>query len=158
MNVLEVIPLLILLFLIAVELGGGLYETLVVHPGWKHSSDAKNLQAAMTTSGQLRSGKYFWPFVSPLTALLAVANIVLAWSNHSDASSLWLAAAIVMLLDRLFTFTYFVPTLAKLQHPEAVAPAKLGPMVKRWTTLSSLRTLTGMLAWILGAWAIFRLV
>lgn len=151
----EIIPLFILLFLIALELGGGLYETLVVHPGWKKSPDAKTLKESMELSGQMRSGKRFWPLVSPLTALLSVVNLILAWHSGIDARPLWLAAALIMVVDRLFTFIYFVPTLAKLQHPESMSSQKLVATIKAWTTLSSLRFVTGIVAWVLGAWVLY---
>ena len=38
----------------------------------------------------------FWPFVSPVVALLAVINLIVAWRSNTTYRSWWLAAAAAM--------------------------------------------------------------
>ena len=96
---------------------------------------------------RLNTGRRFWAFVStvPLT-LLTLANLFVAWRGNGTVRGWWLAAACAALADRLFTFSYFIPTMVGLlgapDSPESVAVAS------RWWTLNYLRHAIVLAAWL----------
>ena len=143
------ISLLVLLLLtITLSLGGGLYEVLVIYPNWKYDVDPNTLRSKLESSGQLNAGKRFWPLVSPAQVLLSIVNIVLACNYTGAAHSYWLAAAIIIFVSRVITFSYFIPMMIKyIMEPEKVESEKLKRIVKQWTGLSPLRILPEFIAW-----------
>ena len=70
----------LLVIFVGIQFGAGLYEKLAIVPLWADAS-ADQVLAAMESSGMKRAGRAFWPFVSPIVALLAVINLVLAWRS-----------------------------------------------------------------------------
>jgi predicted acyltransferase len=50
----------------------------------------------------------FWVYVTtiPLT-LITVANLIAAWIDRSIRRKWWLSAAVIVMLERLATFSYF---------------------------------------------------
>ena len=139
--------LLLWLFIInlGIAFGAGLYEHRIVVPRWLSSaSDGAhwNAEAVLHDNTGLR----FWAYVTtgPLT-ILTCANLVAAWMASGEARRWWLAAALVVLAERILTFSYFIPTIVGLTRaadsPDSVAAAT------RWTTLNYVRH-----ALVLGAW------
>jgi hypothetical protein len=141
----------VLLFLtVTLALGGGLYEILVIYPGWKNDVDPQTLRAKLQSSGQILAAKSFWPIVSPAQVLLSVINIVLAWHHTSGAQAYWLAAAVAVFINRLITFSYFIPVMIhKIMQPETIEAARLRGIVKRWIALSPLRLFFELFSWIM---------
>ncbi len=141
------ILILLLLLTITLSFGGGLYETLVIYPNWKHDVDPKTLRAKLESSGQMNAGKRFWPLVSPAQALLSIVNIVMAYNYTGHIDHYWLAAAIIIFISRVITFSYFIPVMIKyIMEPEKVEATKLKAIVKTWTGLSPLRLLPEFIA------------
>src|SRR5438309_12120473 len=101
----------IVLWLFVINLGtafgAGLYEARIVVPLWA-SSPPESLRSP-------DSGRKFWAFVTtiPLT-LLYPANLVTAWHVQGPRRRWWLAAAIVLFVERIATFSYFIPTMLRL--------------------------------------------
>src|SRR5882724_10747400 len=94
---------------LGVAFGAGLYETRIVVPLWA--------SAPPTSLHSPDSGRRFWGFVTtvPLT-LLTIANFCVAWQVAEPRRSYWLFAATVILVERVFTFAYFIPTIIRLQR------------------------------------------
>lgn len=140
----------ILLWLFVINLGiafgAGLYEGRIVFSHWLVSSRDTGLHWNAAAAQRDNTGLRFWVFVTtiPLT-LLTVANLFAAWRSSGPARGWWLAAGIAALADRIFTFSYFIPTMVRLvalpDSPESVAAAV------RWGHLNYLRH-----ALVLGAW------
>jgi hypothetical protein len=149
----------VLLFLtVTLAMGGGLYEILVIYPGWKHDADPLTLRAKLHSSGQILAAKRFWPIVSPAQVLLSVINIALAWNHTGGAHAYWLAAAVAVFINRLITFSYFIPVMIhKIMQPETIEAARLRAIVKQWTALSPLRLLFELFAWIMLVVALIRI-
>ena len=131
---------------LGVVFGAGIYEHRIVLPGWISTADAAghwNPDAARQDDPGLR----FWVFVStmPLT-LLTLANLFLAWRSSGPIRGWWLAAAGLALADRLFTFSYFIPTMVGLMttpdSPDSAAAAM------RWVSLNYLRHAIVLAAWL----------
>lgn len=143
----------ILLWLFVINLGiafgAGLYEWRIEFPRWLSPAAGSSLRWDAEAARQANTGLNFWVYVTtvPLT-LLTLANLVAAWRSRGAARGWWLGAALLVAVERVLTFTYFIPTMAELQGgglsgSEAVAAAT------RWGHLSYLRhalTLAGWLA------------
>jgi hypothetical protein len=152
------IALALLLLTLVLSAGGGLYEILVIYPNWKHSKDAAELKDRMQSSRQNYAGARFWPLASPAQALLSIINLVLAWRYDGAGHQLWLITAIVVLVTRVITFSYFIPVMiTKLARAEEVPAAQLPGIIKRWTGLSPLRLIPEFVALIIGVWALLFL-
>jgi hypothetical protein len=150
--------LALFLFFVQLGIGGGWYETLVMYPRWKEGAAPENLVQKLTDTGQLLANKRYWPFISPVGALLSIVNIVLAWRSTSDARTPWLAAALIIFVKCIATYAYFAPTMVRrFQHPEKIEPQSLARSVRTWTFFSPMRVPVEVAAWILGAWALFLL-
>src|SRR5579859_7446082 len=141
----------ILLFLtVTLGLGGGLYEILVIYPGWKHDVHPLTLRARLRSSGQILAAKRFWPIVSPAQVLLSVINIVLAWKHPGGAQVYWMAAAVAVFISRVITFGYFIPVMIrKIMQPETIEAIRLQAIVKQWVALSPIRLVFELFAWIM---------
>jgi hypothetical protein len=61
----------------------------------------------------------------------------------------WLGAALTALVDRVFTFSYFVPTMVKLMSDETLSQAQAVAMASRWGQLNYLRHIIVLAAWVL---------
>jgi hypothetical protein len=72
------------------------------------------------------SGRKFWGMVTtmPLT-LLTFANLYFAAQSPHPAHDWWVAAALITLVERISTFTFFIPTAIKLQNAETLTPARI---------------------------------
>lgn len=150
----QITILLLLILFVSLNIGGGLYETLVVYPNWKKDITPDNLVSKLKSSGQWLANGRFWPLVSPLQGLLALVNLVMAWRYNGEAHGFWLAAALLVLAGRIATFIFFVPPMLKVfMKPENTDPVVLQRKVRRWTMLSPVRIPVEMLAWGLAMWA-----
>ena len=132
----------ILLWLLVINLGiafgAGLYEHRIVVSRWIRASSATGVQWDAAAARQDDTGRRFWGLVTtgPLT-LLTLANVIVAWRSTGAVRSWWLAAAGTALADRLFTFSYFIPTMIRLMR--ATDTARTGASAQRWANLNYLR-------------------
>jgi hypothetical protein len=155
----NLIFLVLFIFFIQFGMGGGLYEVLVIYHRWKKDVTPENLAQKLQDSGQAAATRRFWPIISPPLSLLSIINIVLAWQYTGLARTSWLTAALIIFIDRIITFAYFVPTMMrKFEHPEKMEAKQLRKAVLVWTFLSPIRLLFELSAWSLALWALIRLV
>src|SRR6266568_4867511 len=94
------------------------------------------------------SGRRFWAFVTtiPLT-LLTLASLVAAWHAPAPRRESWLVAAVVILVERIATFSYFIPTMLRLQRA-APPQADVRARVAQWARLNYLRSALTLVAWL----------
>ena len=115
-------------------------------PGWI-SSDATGAHWNAEAARRDNTGLRFWAFVStgPLT-LLTLANLFAAWTSSGAVRGWWLAAALLVLADRVLTFAYFIPTMIGLMgsgdSPESVATAL------RWSSANYIRHALVAAGWL----------
>jgi len=142
----SVILLWLFVMNLGIAFGAGLYEHRIVVSKWisfsRETGAHWNAEAARLDD----TGRRFWAFVTtlPLT-LLTLANLLAAWRASGAVRGWWLAAGLAALLDRVFTFSYFIPTMVGLMgatdSPRSVSVAT------QWWNLNFLRH-----AIVLGAW------
>ncbi|TSC25280.1 DUF1772 domain-containing protein [Corallococcus sp. Z5C101001] len=142
---LSVAEVLLWLFVVnlGIAFGAGLYEHRIVLPRWLDTPGARWSSEAARADDV---GRRFWGFVStgPLT-LLTLASLFFAAHATGPLRSWWLAAALVALVDRLLTFSYFIPTMVRLMQASDSASAVETAM--RWARANHLRH-----ALVAGAW------
>jgi hypothetical protein len=149
----EYVPKLLLwLFVInlGIVLGAGLYEAKIEFPTWLVYSVESGYRWDAEAARRANSGLRFWVYVTtvPLT-LLTLANLVAAWRAKGAIRGWWLGAAVAALADRVFTFSYFVPTMVKLMSNESLSQGQAVAMASRWGHLNYLRHSIVLVAWLL---------
>ena len=131
---------------LGIAFGAGLYEHRIVVSRWVTSSESGNHWNA-EAARQDDVGRRFWAFVStlPLT-LLTLANLFAAWRSSGAVRGWWLAAALAVLAERAFTFSYFIPTMIRLMR--AVDSPASAAAAMRWSSLNYLRHALVLAAWL----------
>ena len=146
MNISEILLLSIIINL-GIALGAGLYETRIVLPLWFHQSPNGNYQVDFDAMRRIDTGRKFWGFVTtaPLT-LLTIANLVFAFQSKAPLYGWWISGAFIILLERIGTFTFFIPTAIKLQKGKNLSVSKTASLVSWWTRLNYIRNALTLVA------------
>ena len=131
--------------ILGIAFGAGLYEHRIAIPRWITRADGV-LHWDAASARRDDTGLRFWAYVStgPLT-ILTLANLFFAWNASGPARAWWLAAASLVVAERAFTFSYFIPTMVGLMHA-ADSPAAVATAL-RWARFNSIRHLL-----VLGGW------
>lgn len=141
---------------LGIAFGAGLYERRIAVPRWIGSAGRERRWDA-DAARQDDTGRRFWAFVTTgLLTLLTIANLIVAWSASGPVRAWWLTAAIFALAERLFTFAYFIPTMVALM--KAPSTEESTAKAVRWASLSYLRLIIGLVAWLsaLNAFALLQ--
>jgi hypothetical protein len=150
----ERIFLWLYLLLFSVQLGAGLYETLVVVPVWSASPPQSvwgwNALREANPELAIDSGRRFWIFVTPAVGLLSVAALLTGWQTGPEHRAWLLAATLTSFVMVLITFAYFVPTLIGLMksRPDDDAAARVASKARLWATLNWVRVAVLIAAWL----------
>lgn len=133
MSYLPEILLILFILNLGTAFGAGLYETRVVLPLWFQKSAVDGYLVNADAMREIDSGRQFWALVTtiPLT-LLTLANLVYAWQSQLPDHDLWLAAALIALVERIGTFAFFIPTAIKLQKADQLPPDTASRLVRSW--------------------------
>lgn len=133
----------ILIWLLAIFLGisfgAGIYEARIIVPIWAESSP----------DTWTNTGTAFWAFVTggPLT-LIALISLAVVWRYHAEPRRWWLAALCVVLVERVATFAYFIPTMVALQQQTELSADVIGTL-STWSSLNHGRHVLSLTAWLL---------
>lgn len=135
--------------------GAGLYEMRINVPRWfRHDGDlgVRVDAEAMRTDD---SGRRFWAFVTtgPLT-LLTLASCVVAWHPQTARERWWLAAAGIVLVERIGTLAYFIPRAVKLFHPERLPSGRAEAIALQWVRANRLRVALSLVGALAGLYAL----
>jgi hypothetical protein len=140
---------------LGIAFGAGIYESRIEFPRWLSPSAGSSFQWNAEAARQANTGLNFWVYVTtvPLT-LLTLANLLAAWRSRGAARGWWLGASLLVLVERVMTFSYFIPTMVRLQDgglpgSEAVAVAT------QWGQLAYLRHALTLAGWLM-ALKVFR--
>jgi hypothetical protein len=133
-----------------IAFGAGLYEQRVVVPRWMGRSPDGSRYLHPEAMRVDDSGRRFWGFVStgPLS-LLTLINLYFAVTSTAPVHSLWLAACVVTLVERIFTFAFFIPKAIGLMRSDASSTATALHTAERWRSLNWLRLLLSLVGWLL---------
>ena len=138
MNITEIL-LVSFIINLGIALGAGLYEIRIVLPLWFHKANG-NYQVNVEAMRNIDTGRKFWGFVTtiPLT-LLTILNLVFACKSAAPLYGWWFSATLIILLERIGTFTFFIPTAIKLQKGENLPVAKTTNMIFWWLRINYVR-------------------
>ncbi|MGH7231062.1 MAG: DUF1772 domain-containing protein, partial [Nitrospiraceae bacterium] len=122
---------------LGIAIGAGLYEQRIILPRWFSMSPESGFRVNSEAMRRTDSGRKFWAYVTtgPLT-LLTLASLVVAWQSHSPMREWWLGAAVMTLMERIGTFSYFIPTALKLMRAETLPETKVEAMAWQWVHLN----------------------
>jgi hypothetical protein len=140
------VALWLFVVILGVAFGAGLYEHRIAMPRWiVYESGVLRWDAASARRDD--TGLRFWAYVTtgPLT-ILTLANLFFAWRASGPAGTWWLTAASIVLTERVFTFSYFIPTMVGLMNaPDSPAARATG---RRWSALNYVRHLLVFGGWL----------
>jgi len=144
----RIVLLWLLAIFVGIQFGAGWYEKLAVIPLWS-DLPADQSFAGMQHSALYRSGRAFWPFVSPVVALLALTNLVLAWRGREVYRTWLLAASALMTTYAVFRYGYFVPQMLLFQsHGDTWSDERIDTFATWWIGLNYLRMTIGGAGWL----------
>lgn len=128
--------------------GAGLYEERIVLPQWFSRSSENGWRIDAEAMRRMDVGRNFWAHVTtvPLT-LLTLASLAVTWNSGNSLKEWWLAAAIITLLERVGTFSYFIPTALKLMKAEIPSAAR-SATASRWMRLNLVRAALNLAGWL----------
>jgi hypothetical protein len=149
------ICLWLFVIVLGIEIGGGLYETLVVLPLWTlappdsvvayHQHNIANPQFALNAGGR------FWMFFTPLTGLMSIAVLLSSFRTTPEHRKWRIIAAVLALIVVVSTFAWFVPNIIILGGGGAgLNGEQIASLTSWWVRLNWVRVVFYLTAWLTG--------
>lgn len=133
----------------AVATGGGVYETVLIDRSWPQMPELIQPQRGGINRAM------FWGPVHTLFEVTLLVTLWLTW-DASQARPWIIAALIVHVATRVWSFVYFIPLAIKFQNV-ATASQLPGEKKHQWVKLSRFRVLLGCAVLLMLATAIVKL-
>ena len=144
--------LLLWLFVInlGISFGAGLYEKIIVLPMWFTKFPEIGYRVNVSAMRETDTGKKFWAGVNtvPLT-LLTLANLIVSLQMGGTKGHWWLTACLVIIIERIGTFSYFIPIALKLMRSDNLTEKKVSGLIASWLLLNYFRNAFTLIAWIM---------
>lgn len=145
--------LLVWLFVVdlGIAFGAGLYERRMLIPEWFIGKPGPQLRVDREAMVRTDPGRKFWgPATTLPLTLLTVANLVIAVQSQGALRTWLLAAALLTLLERIGTFSYFIPTALRLMRggPEALSESRSAAMASQWMRMNWVRGALSLAGWL----------
>lgn len=150
MNHLSEILLSLFILNLGTAFGAGIYEARLIVPQWFSKSTELGYRVNTAAMRETDTGRKFWAFVTtgPLT-LVTLASLIVAWQSQQAGHTWWLAAAVVTLLERIGTFSFFIPTAITLQKADQLPASQVARLTALWIGFNYVRNALTLLAWLL---------
>jgi hypothetical protein len=134
---------------LGIAFGAGLYESRITVPQWLSFSTESGYHWNAEAARRANAGLRFWVYVTtiPLT-LLTLVSLVVAWWAPSEVRNWWFAAAIVVLVDRVMTFGYFIPTMLTLMNHSTISASEAVAKATQWINLGYVRHIATLAGWL----------
>jgi len=134
---------------LGIAFGAGLYESRITLPQWLSFSASSGYRWNAQAAREANVGLRFWVYVTtvPLT-LLTLASLVAAWVAPNEVRNWWLAAGSAVLVDRVMTFTYFIPTMLTLMNSKTMSASEAVTKAVQWIKLGYIRHAATLIAWL----------
>ncbi len=138
--------LLLFAAMLGITFGAGLYEARIVVPLW-FTRQGRNYQVNVEALNSIDPGRKFWGMITtfPLT-LLTFANSYFAFQTQGEIHVWWLTASLIILVERIVTFSFFIPTIIRLQKVANLSEAGIATKVSRWVRLNYIRNVATLIA------------
>jgi hypothetical protein len=137
-----IVILWLLVLVLGIATGAGLYEARIVVPLWG-SAPPESLHSP-------DSGRRFWAFVTtvPLTLLTIASVPMVLLTPLDDLTRLWWGIALgLIVVERAATFAYFIPAIIRLRRSQDFAWKDVRRKFAVWTALNYGRLGLTLLAW-----------
>jgi hypothetical protein len=143
----------LLVIILGLEIGAGLYETLVVLPIWSAAPPDSVLSYHQHNIAYpqfaLNAGARFWIFFTPLAGLLALGTILSGLKTRPEHRKWRLTGATLAIAVVVFTFAWFVPNLMVLRSGDAgLSPEQLTSLTNWWVGLNWVRVVVYSSGWL----------
>ena len=124
---------------LGIAFGAGIYEGRVVIPQW----------ANIPPREWPNTGLMFWVYLTtvPLT-LLTVVSLIAAWLTQGPMRPWYLAAVCIVIVERIATFSYFIPTMVGLMGTEGLADADVKATLSQWRLMNHGRHVLTLAGWL----------
>lgn len=134
---------------LGIAFGAGLYEQRIILPQWFSRSPESGLRVDSEAMRRTDAGLKFWAYVTtvPLT-FLTLTSLAVAWQTQGPRYDWWLAATAIILVERIGTFSYFIPTALKLMRAESLPQSRVDTMASQWARLNYIRASLTLAVWI----------
>ncbi len=148
------IVLFLFVVFLGIEIGAGLYETLVVMPVWSQSPPGSVLayfhHNVANPQFVLNQGGRFWLFFTPALCLLSIATLLSGLKTRSEHRKWRIPAAAVALIVTVATFAWFVPNIITLMGEEVtkLSGAQITSVTNWWVRLNWIRAALYIAAWL----------
>lgn len=124
---------------LGIVLGAGIYESRLVFPLWLVELPSGVREWRPEVAREMNVGLRFWAFVSTgPTTLLALASLIVSLRQRGSLRKFWVAAALVALAERAFTFAYFIPNMLILMERDLPEVEALR-LAEQWAALNYVR-------------------
>jgi hypothetical protein len=144
--------LLLWLFIInlGTSFGAGLYEKIIILPMWFTKFSETGYRVNVNAMREIDTGRKFWANVNtiPLT-LLTIANLIVSLQMTGAKHDWWLTACLLIIIERIGTFSYFIPIALKLMRSQNLTEKKASSLISSWLFLNYFRNAFTFIAWIL---------
>ena len=144
--------LLLWLFVInlGISFGAGLYEKIIILPMWFTKFPEIGYRINVSAMRETDTGKKFWAGVNtvPLT-LLTLANLIVSLQMGGTKGHWWLTACLLVIIERIGTFSYFIPIALKLMRSDNLTEKKASSLIAPWLLLNYFRNAFTLIAWIM---------
>ena len=144
----------LLVIMLGIEIGAGLYETIVVVPMWAGSPpdslvayyQHKVANPEMTEN----AGGKFWIFATPTLGLLSIAVLLTNRRAYPAQRRMRAVGGGLALMVVAFTFAWFVPNIMLLQSAEVLTmkPEQAASLSNWWFWLNWARVVLYAAAWL----------
>jgi hypothetical protein len=137
MDTIADLTLLFACFSVALAVGGGIYESIVINPLWSAQPPASFAIIQKGTGVPLQR---FWIPVHILITIVLLASLITNWT-YADRRKLIVIALISYLVMRVWSFAYFIPEMLRFQEVPLDQPRNTALLdrVSRWTRLTWFR-------------------
>lgn len=152
----SIAQILLWLFVIAlgIEIGAGLYETIVVMPLWTlappDSVIAYHQHNAAFPQFALNAGPRFWMIQTPLVGVLAIATLLSGLPTRPEHRKWRIAGAVLAVIVVISTFAWFVPNLMRRLGDDVMAMGRdeVTRVTTWWVRLNWVRVVVYSAAWL----------
>ena len=139
---------------LAIGVGAGLYEALVIMPLWSHSppESVRGWDELLEANPQYapHGGDRFWIIVSPARALLAIAVLITALRMRGLHRRWRLIASLITLALFIIAAVWLIPVSAELFGDETaeLSPEAVVSKTNAWVRLNYLFQILGIAAFL----------
>jgi hypothetical protein len=137
---------------LGIELGAGLYETLVVLPTWTPDALSYYRHNVEFPQYAITAGPRFWMFQTPFLGVVSLVTILTGLRTQREHRKWRMLGAGLALLVVVGTLAWFVPNLLSLigEGVTRMSAEQISSVTDLWVRLNWVRVFVYSAAWLAG--------